>query len=361
MNLWRLNNHLTDAIRADGDTLALNLDHAGAVKNLEIITKSAGKKFCTAITDSDDFCFAFLNTEEATPDVLDQVWGRMSYGSTIFFSSYTSGASRPMDKVIKKFMDAKDEEITVARQMLLNGQREINLVVKCFPRAKKYQHPTDNKTVTIATVFKTGGEYDVSYVNHIANSIRENVTIPYEFVCLTDHFEGYGPNVNRIIPLENAFPKWWGKMELFKPRKFQTEKIFYLDLDTLVVSNIDSILQYGGNFFGLRDFYHQYGLGSGVMCWQNNNAKVFQLYERFMESPTANMNNHRYGDQEFIDKVLGSYIEYVQDLYPKNVVSYKKDCAPSGGIPPDAKIICFHGPPRPHQVKTPEFAKYWRG
>ena len=55
-------------------------------------------------------------------------------------------------------------------------------------------------SLTIATVLKTGGkDYDVSYVNHIANSIKEHVTIPYEFVCLTDATEGFCINVHKII------------------------------------------------------------------------------------------------------------------------------------------------------------------
>ena len=100
------------------------------------------------------------------------------------------------------------------------------------------------------------------------------------------------------------------------------------------------------------------------MCWQNNNPKIFQLYEKFMENSTANMNNNLYGDQEFIGNTLKENIDYVQDLYPKQIVSYKKDCVSKTNevlIPEDAKIVCFHGPPRPHQVRHPEIKSHWRG
>ena len=57
-------------------------------------------------------------------------------------------------------------------------------------------------SLTIATVLKLGGpHYDVSYVNHIANSIKEHVTVPYEFVCLTDETAGFSTNVHKIIGL----------------------------------------------------------------------------------------------------------------------------------------------------------------
>jgi hypothetical protein len=225
-------------------------------------------------------------------------------------------------------------------------------------------HPLNENSVTIATVLKSGGDYTVDYVNHIANSIKENVTLPYKFVCLTDLSDGFCGNVHQIMQFDSDLPKWWGKIELFKPGKFNTSKIFYVDLDTIILRNIDDIIKYGGEFFGLRDFYHQYGLGSGLMCWKNDNPKLFQIYERFMENPTANMNNNRFGDQEFIGGVLGKNMDYVQDLYPKQVVSYKKDCVKNGGvieIPPESKIICFHGPPRPHQVRDPVLSRYWRG
>jgi hypothetical protein len=270
----------------------------------------------------------------------------------------------PKDKVIKRFMDTNADNTTVARQMLVNGKREMNLVVKCFSPDVMPPLPIDDNTITIATVFKTGGDFTVSYVNHIANSIAENVTVPYNFVVLTDHFEGYSTNVHSIVPFEHDFPKWWGKMELFKPNKFDTDKIFYLDLDTFVIDNIDDILQYGGKFFGLRDFYSQCSLGSGIMCWKNHDARIFQLYEAFMENPTANMNNNTGGDQQFIRSTIGSYIEYVQDLYPKSIVSYKKDCIDGKknfSVPDGAKIICFHGPPRPNAIRDPRVTKYWRG
>lgn len=219
-------------------------------------------------------------------------------------------------------------------------------------------------SLTIATVLKLGGDYDVSYVNHIANSISEHVSIPYEFVCLTDATDGFCTNVHKIIQLEHNFPKWWGKLELFKPDKFSTDRVFYIDLDTIIVDNIDDIMQYTGDFFGLKDFYKLQGLGSGLMAWGASNTFIQRIYHEFMRNPTANMNNHRYGDQEFIGKLVARSMDYVQELYPRKIVSYKKDCVDPYGnvhIPDDAAIICFHGRPRPHQANFPEIQEHWKG
>lgn len=364
MNLTGLRMHLMDALRANGDVFTLGLDHAGAANNLMTVSKAAGRTLWEDTDDGELYAFAYVDSAKVTDDILTALWPKMSYGSSIFFTRFKAGAPSLTDKVIKRFTDNCADSITTARQMLVNGRREMNLVVKCFSPDKRPPPLMNDDTITIATVFKTGGDFNVSYVNHIANSVKEHTTVPYKFVVLTDHFEGYGPNVHQIIPFEHNFPKWWGKMELFKPNKFDTEKIFYIDLDTCIVDNIDDMLQYGGKFFGLRDFYSQCSLGSGLLCWKNYDARIFQLYEEFMENSTANMNNNRGGDQQFIRSVIGNYIEYVQDVYPKAVVSYKKDCVnvtKDVSIPEGAKIICFHGPPRPMHVKHSEIKKHWRG
>lgn len=364
MNLERLGTHLVDALRVDGDVFTLNLTHDAGIYNLNKVSESGGRLVYNDVGGSSAYAFAFIDSNTNTDELINELWLKMTYGSTIFFSSFRDGAPMPRDKIIKRFIDLHKNEVTTARQMLIQGKREQNLIVKCFPLDKKPSYPTDDGTVTIATVFKTGGDFDVSYVNHIANSVKEHTTVPYKFVVLTDHFDGYGPNVHQVVPFEHNWPKWWGKMEMFKPNMFDTEKIFFLDLDTFIVDNIDAMLQYGGEFFGLRDFYSQHSLGSGLMCWKNHDAKIFQLYEKFMENPTANMNNNRGGDQQFIYGVIRNYLEYAQDLYPKQVVSYKKDCVKSRGeivIPDEARIICFHGPPRPNKIKDPIIRKYWKG
>jgi hypothetical protein len=220
-------------------------------------------------------------------------------------------------------------------------------------------------SLTIATVLKLGGPYDVSYVNHIANSINEHVSIPYEFVCLTDETAGFSTNVHKIIGFEHNWPKWWGKIELFKPDKFFTDRIFYLDLDTIILNNIDDIVSYDGNFCGLQDFNNLNGLGSGIMAWGCNSPNLNAIYANFMRNPTYNMTNHRYGDQEFIYRFVKRSMDGIQKLYPDRIISYKKHCINNRGneliIPDDASIIYFHGKPRPRDVTESEITQHWKG
>lgn len=314
---------------------------------------------------SDSICFAFIDEEDPKKlqEILNDLLPRMVYGSTLFFKEYDSRVTKPFEGVIRRLTTRFKNEVVVARQMHVDGARESSLVVKYFPKKRRKELEPYGGEVTIATVLKLGGDYDVKYVNALANGIAKNLTRPYKFVCLTDCSEGFNSNVHKIIPLDYGFERWWSKIELFGPDKFDTERVFYLDLDTIITSSIDEIAMYSGRFFGLRDFFNQMGLGSGLMAWSNGDPVVAQIYEKFMESPEAHMRNHRMGDQEFINNVLGQYIEYVQDMYPNKIYSYKKDCVDAHKnihIPPTASIVCFHGKPRPHHVTDPKIKQYFQ-
>jgi hypothetical protein len=313
----------------------------------------------------EEVCFAFI--DETDPKKLDGILNdllpRMSYGSTLFFKEFDHKTVKPYQGIIRRLLTRRKNEVVTARQMMVDGYREISLAVKYFPTNKMVKPDPYNGEINVATVLKLGGDYDATYVNALANGIAKNLTRPYQFVCLTDCSEGFNSNVHKIVPLEHGFEKWWSKIELFAPDRFENERVFYLDLDTIITSNINDIAMYSGRFFGLRDFFNQMGLGSGLMAWANGDPVVGQIYEKFMESPEAHMRGHRMGDQEFINNTLGNYIEYAQDLYPNKIYSYKKDCLgphQSINIPDTASIVCFHGKPRPHQVKDPKITQYFQ-
>jgi hypothetical protein len=393
LNVPKLQNYIVDIQKISGDVVQFGLNDLSIFKilingfekhnkkiygfynnwNNDLNSKIEEYKF-NIIPSLDNFdnlnikeiSFAFIDTVHPNyniDEILKIIYPLMSFGATIYFSMFDKKSNSGNNKIIKNFINENINEITQARQIIVNNNYEVNLIIKCFPNNKKPILNNNNKeSLSIVTVFKIGGVYDVSYVNHIANSIKENVNIPYKFICMTDHFEGYSKNVHSIIPFDHNFPKWWGKIELFSPGKFGTDKIFYLDLDTLIIKNIDHILSYSGKFLALRNFYNQFGLGSGIMMWKNYNPKVYQIYEKFMESCESNIKNHLYGDQEFIEKSIKSY-DYIQDLYNGEIVSYKKDCINRHNelhIPENARIICFHGPPRPHEINIPGIKKYWK-
>ena len=212
--------------------------------------------------------------------------------------------------------------------------------------------------ITIATVFRTGGVYDHKYVNNLVNGVRDNITVPYKVVCLTDAPNGI-ENVDDIIPFRHNWPKWWGKLELFRPDLLQG-RILYIDLDTFIVDNIDDVAGYDGRFCGLRDFYNEDEFASGIMAWESS-PDVYKLYNEFAKNPEHHMKVHDVGgDQAFMRRFI-RISDYFQDLYPKQVVSYKVNCVNGNSVkvPNNARIICFHGNPKPHNLNN-DLRYYWK-
>ena len=94
----------------------------------------------------------------------------------------------------------------------------------------------------------------------------------------------------------------------------------------------------------------------GVMGWKNDGRMSF-LYEDFQKDIIG---QYPRGDQAYVsDKIreVGIRPEWVQTLFP-GIYSYRRACRNS--LPADARFICFHGKPRPHEVRRGWVRDYWK-
>jgi hypothetical protein len=197
--------------------------------------------------------------------------------------------------------------------------------------------------LTVVTVLKTGGEYELGHVYSLRDQVARHLSLKHRFVCLSDA-SGLGVET---IPLINGWPGWWSKMEMFYPGRFDTP-VLYLDLDTAVVDSIDDIVL-GHGFTVLRNFWRPDAIGSGIMAWDQTPSDLYinfahqaeQAMRRYTRSP-------RLGDQGFIqDHFSADWMSFWQEKHPGRVVSYRKDVVPLGRRPRGASIICFGGKMRP--------------
>lgn len=204
----------------------------------------------------------------------------------------------------------------------------------------------------VVCVLKSGGDFHVKDVCNLKTMLERNITIPYEFYCLTDMFTFL--NGVYVRPLKFDYVGWWSKIELFRPGLFESERIVYFDLDTIILNNIDDLLLQEDDFIGLRPFNptrakRKRYLGSGVLGWKNDGSFDFL----FKEFRYAHYRGMLWGDQDYISLKLGHHnikFNYWQERV-SGIYSYKRHVLGSG-LPADARIVCFHGVPRPHQVKT---------
>lgn len=205
---------------------------------------------------------------------------------------------------------------------------------------------------TVACVLKSGHwmnrntrvEYAPDQVRWLRDMVSRHLHTPHRFICLSDT-EIRGVDV---APLRDDLPGWWSKMELFR----ELEDAFYLDLDTVIVGDITAMVGYPHRFTVLRHLSSRQDgrIGSGVMAWRGDYS---YLYHAFMADPQRHMaacvTPKKWGDQGFIQHALHGEWEQFQDLWPGQVVSFKNDLK-QGDPPPGARIVCFHGRPKPWHV-----------
>lgn len=194
----------------------------------------------------------------------------------------------------------------------------------------------------IVCVLKTGGEFRTEHVVALADSIRQH-NPEAAIRCLTDaqlnheHIE--------TVPLQHNWPKWWSKIELFRPGVC-TGPTLYLDLDTVVVGKIELRID---RFTMLPDVYRTGDVGSGVMAWQKTPEHIYQKFARHpAKYMAAYRTRSRWGDQAFIRDNLGEK----PATFGTHFRSYKVHC--KDGVPEDTRVVYFHGKPRPWQVTLNE-------
>lgn len=202
----------------------------------------------------------------------------------------------------------------------------------------------------IVTVLRSGGDFDMSHVHALFRNLQRSLTIPFEFSVLTDCS---GAMEEWYIPFRYKWPGWWSKLELFRPFLFNDDdRIVYIDLDTVFVGNINWIFDFSGEFMILRDFNKLRQWATGLMAWEGQPSAIPYTY--FLNSPMAHMCSSPGGDQRFLMGCLQEKIDYQywQDQFPGRVVSYKKHVLlREDSLPPQDSVICFHGQPRPWNVK----------
>lgn len=201
----------------------------------------------------------------------------------------------------------------------------------------------------------------VEYVNILHDSIGRNISdqTPYKFICFTDSPGNYDPEIDvQPLPVE-GLKGWWNKLALFKDGVFPDgDRIVYFDLDTAIVGSLDDIIKYNSEFAILKDFYRPGGLQSSMMMWCAG-SKAVRFWDKFNSWGRVEIEG---GDQAMIEDILdGDQLfqeDLLQDLYPQCFVSYKvhsRSMFPSG-----AKVVVFHGLPRPHEVISGWVPEVWK-
>ena len=170
----------------------------------------------------------------------------------------------------------------------------------------------------------------------------------FRFVCLTDETLGLHPDIE-TMKLPEDLEGWYGKLYMFKRGLFPDgERMVFFDLDTLILGSLEEVISYKGQFAVPTDFYFPERIGPAVMLWEAGDYTAGIWDEWVAQGKPRN----QYGDLWWLNNLdqgrFAKKADRLQKLFPKSFVSYKVSCHP---LPPKgAKVVCFHGRPRPHEA-----------
>lgn len=193
---------------------------------------------------------------------------------------------------------------------------------------------------TTVVCVKWGNKYGPEYVSNLRAMVAKNLIGSYKFVCLTDDPTGLECDT---MPLPGNLAGWWNKVYLFKPGLFNG-KVLYLDLDVCITGSLAPLI----TSHGIIKDWHLPTYNSSVMVW--NAGDHADIWEKF----TPDIATRLHGDQDWITE-LGGW-----ELIPTEwCVSYRSHARDNP--PENAKVVCFHGEPKPHDYPSQWVGPIWHG
>lgn len=202
----------------------------------------------------------------------------------------------------------------------------------------------------IVTVY-TGDKYHHSYVNKMFAMVKRHMSMPYNFICITDKHEHLHKDI-QIIPIPNdiGLEGWWIKPYMFKTGLLPIGTNLYIDLDMVIVKDMKPLFDYTpGQFLGAKDYIcnlpnhkNKVNLASGLLRWQTNT--YIMIWERLCRDKSIRYSYP--GDQEYLYHYHKDHIKFFPTEY---CISYKWQYLKSK-LHNDTIVIDFHGHPKPHET-----------
>ncbi len=230
---------------------------------------------------------------------------------------------------------------------------------------------------------KWGTKYSPDYVNRLASMTRRHLSLPHNFVCLTDDTRGVEDGIETIPIPETSLEFCWTKLLIFSPQMPEIgSPVLYLDLDVVITGSLDGLFTFSEStdFVGVPDWNRRWfpQFNSSVMRFTAGNH--VRIYDDFVKAVGTGRlvkrrewdaclqsrnkvvyweNLRRYGgDQEWISRSAFRRGTIRDHAFPKSwVLSYKTHCR--SGIPPDCRVVVFHGEPKPHEVSSSHIREHW--
>lgn len=225
-----------------------------------------------------------------------------------------------------------------------------------------------------------GNLYEWTYVDRLYNMLQSNSDHKINLHVFTEAARDVPDHL--IKHVLNEWPgvtgprrSWWYKMQMFDSSHFAGD-LFYLDLDTVIVNNIDWIWDLSADqFHAIRDFRDLRrpgwtGINSSLMRW--NTEKFHWIWDTFVSRGLQPVMQAFRGDQDFLSELLVTQACF-RYLDRDRIHSWRWQVHRGGidfatgrarGVPTQidaaASFLIFHGSPKPHEISDSAIQQLWR-
>lgn len=218
----------------------------------------------------------------------------------------------------------------------------------------------------VATLFRPTGRlpafssgYSPEWADRLLRGLRRHTPDP-ELVVVTDYEPENFEEPVQAIEFVHRERGWASLMEMFRP-DVVGERAILVGLDTVIVGDLADIDGIQEDAVFPRDPYHAPALCNALVsvsalgaetiwdCWQSER-------EEALDDPQF-LNFGAFSEMLWMRERLEPDA-WLDDLVPGQVVSYKVHCG--DGLPLDARVVYFHGRPKPQDVHNPWMQEHWR-
>lgn len=223
---------------------------------------------------------------------------------------------------------------------------------------------------------KWGDKYGPEYVNRLYAMVRKNLTLPFEFVCLTDNPDGLDPAIRHYpIPelnLPNGLPeRGWKKLTTLGADLYGLQgRALFLDIDIVIIDNIDSFFTQpqsrDDEVWIIRDWKKPWRMVGNSSVYRFNIGALPGLLDYF-RSHFHDIRRRFRHEQAFLSWYVREHhrLSYWPDDW---CLSYKYHVLKKlpfslwqpPAKPPHGKIIIFHGEVNPPDAIVGGGGKWYR-
>lgn len=226
-----------------------------------------------------------------------------------------------------------------------------------------------------------GDKYDWLYVETLNNMLQRNFSRPVQLHVWTEHHRTVSQGLihhplEEWLGISGPRQSWWYKMQMFDPRYKINGRIFYFDLDLVIVGSLDWMLDLDPAYFWtVRDFRYlwkpqKYAINSSIMVWDPE--RFDWIWKEFNQRGIDEVVRRHPGDQDYLNRALP--LDCVKYLPESQIRSWrwqvldggydhlrKEYRMPGSGptIDEQDRVIVFHGDPKPHQIGHPAISSHW--